>query len=327
MTQENAPLHEDIARAPAGGSAYWLTCSDGVKIRAAVWDPQGAPKGTVLIYPGRTEYIEKYGIAVAGFVALGYACVVIDWRGQGLADRLLPERSLGHVADFADYQLDVDAVLGLVDNLSLPKPFFLFGHSMGGCIGLRTLVNKGPIAAAIFTGPMWGIALSPHKRSLGWVASTVAHNVGLGNVLAPGTSSETYVLSNPFEGNMLTTDRDMFDMMRDQITKYPDLSLGGPSLTWLNQALVECRTLRAHPTPNVPAICYLGTNERIVDKGAIEDRMSRWPNGTLVSIDKGEHEIVMENLETRERLFAEADALFSSVSDAPKLEDLSSEMS
>ena len=310
MSLTEAPFFEDVARAPAGATSYWLTCTDGVKIRAAVWFPEGKAKGTLLIYPGRTEYIEKYGFAAAGFVARGYACVIIDWRGQGLAERLLPDRTLGHVSNFADYQLDVDAVLDLVETISLPKPLFLFGHSMGGCIGLRTLVNGGPIAAALFTGPMWGIALSPHKRSLGWVASTVAHTMGLGNVLAPGTSSEPYVLGNPFEDNMLTTDSDMFDMMRDQITRYPDLALGGPSLTWLNQALVECRALRAHPTPNIPAVCFLGTNERIVDKGAIEDRMSRWPNGELVIIDKGEHEIIMEGPETREQVFEAADALF-----------------
>ncbi len=310
MTLVDAPLYSDVAKAPEGGKAYWLTCADGVKIRAAVWGRDTASKGTVLLFPGRTEYIEKYGIAAAGFVARGFAAVVVDWRGQGLAERLLPDRALGHVNSFAEYQEDVTAILSLVDTLALPKPMLLFAHSMGGCIGLRALTRDLPVCAALFTGPMWGIALTAQKRTLGWVASTVAHNLGFGSVIAPGTQTQTYVLGNPFEDNLLTTDQEMFDYMRDQVVKYPDLSLGGPTLTWLNQALNECRALRAHPTPNIPAICYLGTNERIVDAGAIHDRMSRWPNGTLEIVEGGEHEIIMEGPEMRESVFDAATALF-----------------
>ena len=311
MTLTPAPLHADVADGPADGKAYWLTCPDGVKIRAGVWGTETGTKGTVLLFPGRTEFIEKYGRAAAGFTARGYAVVVIDWRGQGLADRLLPDRALGHVGSFKDYQTDVATLLGLVEDLALPKPLSLFAHSMGGCIGLRALVEDLPVTSAVFTGPMWGIAMTNSKRSLGWVASTAAHNLGLGNIISPGTLPETYVLSNPFDDNMLTTDPEMFDYMKRQVTKYPDLALGGPTLSWLNHALRECRALAAHPTPNVPCLTYLGTNERIVDKDAIHDRMGRWPNGELVIIEDGEHEIIMECEAVREQVYEAADALFT----------------
>lgn len=311
MTLTPAPLHNDVAGGPEGGSAYWLTCDDGVRIRAAVWGVDGATKGTVLMFPGRTEYIEKYGRAAGDFAKRGYASVAIDWRGQGLADRLLDDRALGHVVKFKDYQRDIAAVLALVEQLSLPKPLTLLAHSMGGCIGLRALIDGLPVTSAVFTGPMWGISLPGGKRPLGWVASTLAHHVGLGHTITPGTVPDTYVLANPFEDNMLTTDPAMFEVMKTQVTTYPDLALGGPSLTWLNEALRECKALQAHPTPNVPVRVYLGTNERIVDVETIHDRMSRWPNGELVLIERGEHEIAMECAQTRTLLFDEADTLFS----------------
>jgi len=122
---------------------------------------------------------------------------------------------------------------------------------------------------------------------------------------------QTYVRANPFADNMLTTDPDMFALMKTQVETYPDLALGGPTMGWLNLALHECRALRAHPTPNVPTVCFLGTNERIVDVEAIHDRMGRWPNGELVMVDKGEHEIAMEGAETRKMLFDACDALYS----------------
>ena len=83
-----APLFPQ-ADGPQGGVAQWLTTSDGVRVRVAVWG-RDAPKGTVLLFPGRTEYVEKYGRAAGDLLARGFATVAIDWRGQGLADRLQP---------------------------------------------------------------------------------------------------------------------------------------------------------------------------------------------------------------------------------------------
>jgi lysophospholipase len=55
----DAPLYNDLAQGPEGGRAYWVTTSDAVRLRMAVW-PKGE-KGTILLFPGRSEYIEKYG--------------------------------------------------------------------------------------------------------------------------------------------------------------------------------------------------------------------------------------------------------------------------
>ena len=311
MTLASAPLYNDVAHGPDDGAAYWLICTDGLRIRAAVWGAETATKGTIVLFPGRTEFIEKYGMTAAAFAARGYATLVVDWRGQGLSDRLLDDRALGHVGAFADYQLDVAALLSLARQLDLPKPMSLFAHSMGGCIGLRALIDGLEVTSAAFTGPMWGIALMPTKRYAAWIGSTVMQTLGLGTTIAPGTVPQTYVLANPFDDNMLTKDAQMFELMKRQVERYPDLALGGPTMGWLNLALHECRALRAHPTPNVPSLCFLGTNERIVDIEAIHDRMSRWGGGELVKVDDGEHEIAMEGPATRKMLFDRCDAFYS----------------
>lgn len=311
MSFEAAPLYSDVAFGPDGGAAYWLTCCDGVKIRAAIWGADAGEKGTVLLFPGRTEFIEKYGHAASAFAQRGYATVVIDWRGQGLADRLIDDPALGHVGEFLDYQKDIAAVLDLVNHLQLPQPLSLLAHSMGGCIGLRALTRDLPVTSAVFTGPMWGISLVGSKRYMAWIGSTVAHNIGLGNTIAPGTLPTTYVLSNPFADNMLTKDHGMFERMKMQVETHPELALGGPTLSWLNEALRECKSLRAHPTPNIPCKTYLGTNERIVDVEFIHDRMARWPNGELVMVEDGEHEVAMECEAVQQDLFDGCDALYS----------------
>ena len=68
MTLAEAPLFTDVAPAPLPGAAYWAHASDGLRIRLGVWQPSGA-RGTVLLFPGRTEYIEKYGNAVGEIAA------------------------------------------------------------------------------------------------------------------------------------------------------------------------------------------------------------------------------------------------------------------
>lgn len=121
MSLQSAPFYGDAAQGPADGRAYWLTAEDGVRLRVALWNPSGA-QGTVLLFPGRTEYAEKYGRAAADFAQRGYCTLAIDWRGQGLADRLLPDTMLGHVGRFADYQLDVLAMTRAAEALGLPRP-------------------------------------------------------------------------------------------------------------------------------------------------------------------------------------------------------------
>ncbi|MGB0799264.1 MAG: alpha/beta hydrolase, partial [Planktomarina sp.] len=160
----SAPLHNELARGPDGGTGHWLTCADGTRIRIGVWG--GGSKGTVLIFPGRTEYIEKYGDAAREFTQQGYTALAVDWRGQGFADRLQNDRAPGHVINFHDYQQDVAAVVDAAKSLDLPEPYFLVAHSMGGCIGLRAVMEGLPVKAAAFTGPMWGVFIAPHLRAV-----------------------------------------------------------------------------------------------------------------------------------------------------------------
>ncbi len=304
-----APFYSDVSNAPTGGKVFWRTTSDGVRIRLGAWT-QGR-KGTVLLFTGRTEFIEKYGGTVRDFAELGYATITLDWRGQGLSDRALKDRSTGHVHNFLDYQNDVAALVTSARELNMPRPFFLLSHSMGGAIGLRALHNGLDVRAAVFSAPMWGILISPMVRPFAKILAAVSGVVGLRHLYAPGTGPKTYVDIAPYDDNLLTTDREMYDMMQHQVRSHPDLALGGPSLGWLHEALSETHKLSRMPSPDKPAITFLGTNERIVDTKSVVDRMQRWPNGRLDIIPGAEHEVLMETPGTRAHVYKLTDALFS----------------
>lgn len=304
-----APFHADLSEGPVGSCAWWIETVDGLRLRIAHFPAEQA-RGTVLLFPGRTEYVEKYGRTAADLAAGGYHVLAIDWRGQGLADRMLDEPMAGHVAVFEDYQHDVAAVMECVEALNLPKPLHLIGHSMGGCIGLRAVIDGLPVDSCVFTGPMWGIRMADPLRPAAWALSWWGKQIGLGHVFTPGTKPESYVASEPFEDNLLTRDRDMWDYMQRQVLAVPELQLGGPSLNWLHEALAETRELSRRPSPAQPCLTFLGTNERIVDPTRITSRMEKWPGGQLVQITDGEHEILMEDETTRRRVTDQICAFF-----------------
>ena len=291
---------------PKGGHAYWRKASDGTRIRTAVWHGHGDK--TVLIFPGRTEFIEKYGDVITQLLNRGYSVAIIDWRGQGLSDRHPANRDLGWVKDFSDYQLDVAELLATAKEAGLPNLFAMIGHSMGGCIGLRSLLNGLPIHKVIFSGPMWGIYVEPRMRILAAIISRIGPTLGFGDSFVPSGSANYSVLTEPFEGNVLTNDRTQYDIMTRQLQAHSELGLGAPSLRWFNRAQAEAAKLVVAAPAKQDCLCLFGSDEAIVSVPKIHSVMAKWPNGKLVEIPNAHHEVLMEGSTQLALVWAEIDA-------------------
>ncbi len=312
---ETAPYFSDLATWSDNGSAVWIKTPDGIRLRMSNW-PAAASKGTVFILPGRTEYCEKYANVARLLNDHDLGVLAIDWRGQGLADRFGRTPMVGHVEKFADYQTDIDAILDYATTADLPKPWFMLGHSMGGAIGLRTLLRRSEFSAVGFSGPMWGIYLSPHLRPITKPLSSLLSLTPLKDNFAASTQHGPIVFENAFNDNKLTRSKTEWDVMKTHLERYPALQLGGPSYQWLHESLSECDALAKLAAPNVPCLCLLGDNERIVDIKRIHGRMTSWPNATLRMVSPGEHETLMEDPEVTDGLMAELVTHFLSSSDS-----------
>ena len=68
---------------PEGAVSGTLKTRDGVTLRFARWQPPPGRKGTVCLFTGRAEFIEKYFETVRDLRARGFAVAMLDWRGQG----------------------------------------------------------------------------------------------------------------------------------------------------------------------------------------------------------------------------------------------------
>jgi len=87
------PVPEDVVSGT-------IKTPDGAELRFARWAPPAGRKGTVCVFTGRSEQIEKYFETVRDLRERGFAVAMIDWRGQGHSSRRLRDPRKGYVRDF-----------------------------------------------------------------------------------------------------------------------------------------------------------------------------------------------------------------------------------
>ncbi|TNC70873.1 alpha/beta fold hydrolase [Rubellimicrobium roseum] len=295
-----APLFDRSG--PADGAATWAEAPDGLRLRLAHWG-RDAPRGTVLVFTGRGEHVEKYARLALDLRARGWATLTCDWRGQGLSERPMVE------GPFRDYQKDVAALVAEGRALGLPEPWFLLAHSMGGAIGLRALHEGLGVASAAFSAPMWGLSMAGFRPALRppeglppgvrRIVDRVlppedAPRLRLREIVAAGRDGVPYLLCCDFAGNTLTTDRETFEWMRGHLAAHPELATGRSSLHWTNEALREMAALLRVPAPKVPVLVVMGSDEVVVDPARVRRRLRSWPEAKLLVLAGARHEPLME---------------------------------
>src|ERR1700704_3910239 len=114
-----------------------LKTRDGVSLRFARWAPPLGRRGTVCLFQGRSEFIEKYFEMVRDLRARGFAVATFDWRGQGLSDRALRDPFKGHVGNFSEYDTDLATFMQDLVLPDCPPPHFAIGHSAGASVLIR----------------------------------------------------------------------------------------------------------------------------------------------------------------------------------------------
>lgn len=115
-----------------------------------------APRAGVIVVHGLFEHSRRYE-EFAGYMAShGFSTFVPDLRGHGAS-----EGRRGHARSFDILLQDLDRVRREVQGLvPVGLPLFLFGHSLGGLIGLRYLEEyEVGLSGAIMTSPWLGTAM------------------------------------------------------------------------------------------------------------------------------------------------------------------------
>ena len=147
---------------PSGGTVGSFRGYDGAELRYARWDATRMPRrGTVCLFGGRAEFIEKYFEVIADLRRRGFAVATMDWRGQGGSQRMLSNPRKGHVRGFWEYDRDLIRFMKDIVLPDCPPPFIGLGHSMGGNILLRNATMPGLwFERIVLSAPMIAISES-----------------------------------------------------------------------------------------------------------------------------------------------------------------------
>lgn len=305
-----------LAKNPVPGGAVpgELKTRDGARLRFVRWDATRGPRrGTVCLLGGRGEFVEKYFEVVADLRRRGFAVATMDWRGQGGSSRALANPLKGHVGSFSEYDSDLTVFMKEIVLPDCPPPFLALGHSMGANVLLRNAARPGSwFERMILCSPMIAIADQRvgYPQVLAHAYAEIGCLLGFGRSYIRG-GSDRIVEQGPFDGNLLTSDRERWYRNKAVLDTNPALGLGSPTIGWLRAAyrsmgLVSSEGFAA--SVKVPMMIFVAGKDEIVSSRASEDFAVGLKVGTHVLLPSARHEILQEADSIRLRFWAAFDA-------------------
>lgn len=280
--------------------------ADGGRLRGAVFPVNGA-RGTAVVLSGRSEFIEKYFETVRDLQRRGYSAAAMDWRGQGLSERLLPVREKGHIQDFGVFRSDLRVFMAEVVKKRLAGPFILIAHSMGGVPALQTIADGDEhYRCAVLTAPMTRLFDGLARRIGVRLLSQAATRIGLSRAAIAGVKEH----SMAFEGNFLTSDRARHTRFRELQSAAPNATIREPTYGWIRAATEAMDDLhRPGRFQNLKTPTLVVSAE---DDHFVRTSDHRWLAGQSPLIEnvvlKGSlHEIMMERDEIRDKFWSAFD--------------------
>ena len=297
---------------PNGAVAGFLTTRDGVSIRYATWDTTaGRRRGTICLFHGRAEFIEKYFETITDLRRRGFAVATMDWRGQGGSSRLLKNPLKGHAENFAHFDEDVRRFMVEVVLPDCPPPYYCLAHAMGGHLVLRLAQTRVCWwDRMVLTAPLIQFAGSDVHNGLIAAAAEASTLLGAGDAFVPAGKAHRWD-EDAFEDNPMTSDRLRYERAQDVLRAAPHLAVGGKTIGWVAAA---CSSMSVVNSPafmesvKVPILIVASANDVFVSTAAIERFASRIKNCARIVVAGAKHEILQERDQFREQFWAAFDA-------------------
>ena len=301
---------------PNGAEEHWLEGRGGISFRVLTAPAfAGRPRGSVILCPGRTEFIEKYFEVIAELQHRGFNVMCIDWRGQGLSSRELGNAQKGHFNSFEDPVTDLFTAVKSLEAY-LPRPYICLAHSMGGAIALRTMqYRRVDFDGAVFCAPMWAI------KHLGGFAKKYARFVtalGAGGTYAPGVTHRWK--REGYRNNPVTNDEERHARTQALVEADRNLALAGPTIGWVSAALDatdEFLFPNALSHLRFPIVVISASADAFVDNRRHDQIVALLPNAKHVTIQGAKHEIMMETDERRAQFWAAFDEVADAAAPPP----------
>ncbi|GAE34218.1 alpha/beta hydrolase [Halalkalibacter akibai] len=239
------------------------------------------PRGVFVIVHGAGEHHGRYQWLAEKWNAHGFDVVMGDLPGQGKT-----RGKRGHIQSFNQY---IDTISEWIDEANTKGlPVFLLGHSMGGLVVIRTLMerNVALVSGVILSSPCLGLSQPPAKTKE--LASKLIHRI------VPTFSSNSGIRSELNTRNEEIRELYIKDELR--VTKV--------SARWYQELSKAMRLALRYPEkfPNVPLLVLQAGDDYLVNKVDVRD----WFN----------------EVGSTEKFYKEWEGLYHEVFNEPEREDV-----
>lgn len=280
--------------------------SDGHEVRRIDWPlaARSEARGSILFLPGRGDHYEKYLESLEEWHRAGWRVTASDWRGQGGSGRLGKDAVTGHIEDFSIW-IDDLAELWSRWVAETPAPHILAGHSMGGHLVMRALIERRVAPdAVVLSAPMLGMK-GPR------LPLPVLHLIARLMTLVGDPARQAWKWSEK-PGEMpadrealLTHDPERYADEAWWREARPEIVMGPASWRWVERAYASWRMLErqgAMEAVKVPVLIVSTSGDKLVSHPANVRAASRLPRGELLEFGpEAHHEILREATVVRAR--------------------------
>lgn len=206
-----------------------------------------------------------------------------------------------HIEHFQNYVDDWDAVVNQVMP-SMPHPWYLFAHSMGGLIGATYIQqHPGTYEKAVFNAPMFEVNRGNLPYPVAKGAAFLLCLLGKGKEFLPGQSP--FSEKEDFEGSASTCKERYLQHYHRQIASF-HLQNGGSSCKWTLEAFrgdekllkkKRCREM------HLPILLFQAEKDDYVLPGGQDRFIASVPRGGIFYVPGSKHEIYLSDDETMKR--------------------------
>ncbi|TMA18616.1 MAG: lysophospholipase [Deltaproteobacteria bacterium] len=160
-----------------------------------------APVAHVAVVHGYAEHLGRHSEVTRALVDAGYTAHLIDCRGHGQSGG-----KRAHVAAFDDYLSDLELFLARIKEQAAGLPVFILGHSHGGLIAARYLLDKPEaVRGVVLSSPYFRLKLqvSPLKIMAGKLMSRILPSLPMKNELKAEQLTRDVAIQNATKADPL----------------------------------------------------------------------------------------------------------------------------
>jgi lysophospholipase len=282
-----------------GDEAFgFLQTGDSDQLRFGHWPHAGDTcRGSAVILGGRTEFMEKYLDSIHQLNVRGFDAFSMDWRGQGLSSRLLPDSRRGYIDTYDRYVSDLELFFARVVRPKGSGPLIAIAHSMGANI-LAQYLSRWPrsVDKGIMLAPMINIYTDPIPEVVARFACRVATRLGHGCKNIPALKRHDS-FSRSFSGNRLTHDQQRFNRVRQLVCEKPQVEVVSVTYGWLDASFNAIDTINRPGFAQgilTPMLVVMAGEDRVVRNQAVCRFAAGLPEHLIIRIDGAYHEILQE---------------------------------